>query len=69
MNFNLYTVAAALGITNSAAFIAGYLDGKEQGFHLTVGMSYDDLHSQWAYDVGTHIGACAAVHPDSKETA
>ena len=25
------------------------------------GMGYDDLDDQWAYDVGTYIGACLAV--------
>lgn len=65
MEINLQQVAAALHIQNVAALQTGYADGKEQGFELSMGMSYDDPHSQWAYDVGTHLGACVAVHPDA----
>ena len=39
----------------------GLLDGLEQGFELSCGMSFDDLDDQWAYDTGTHIGACMRV--------
>lgn len=64
---NLAAIAKALHIENLAAFRAGYEDGKEQGFELSTGMSYDDPYDQWVYDVGTYIGACVAVHPDTKE--
>lgn len=67
MNINLSYLAAALDIENADAFRTGFHDGRHQGFDLSMGMTYDDPYSQWAYDVGTHLGACAAVHPDRKE--
>lgn len=54
-------LAFTLGILNNAAFRTGVEDGYEQGFELSMGMTYDDLNDQWAYDTGTHIGACLAV--------
>lgn len=62
---DLGALAAVLHINNVPALVTGYEDGKEQGFELSMGMSYDDDHSQWAYDVGTYIGACVAVHPET----
>lgn len=66
MELNIQQLAAALQIVNVAAFNTGYQDGLEQGFELSMGMTYDNDIDQWAYDVGSHIGACAAVHPDAK---
>lgn len=54
-------LAAVLAISNIAALKTGFNDGVEQGFELSSGMTYNDEESQWAYDVGTHIGACVAV--------
>ena len=54
-------LAAALNVINVAALNTGLDDGRAQGFELSCGMTYDDLDSQWAYDVGTYIGACFAV--------
>lgn len=45
------------------AYRTGLLDGFEQGFELSMGMSYDDLVFQWAYDTGTYLGACLQHHP------
>ena len=41
-----------------SALACGIDDGFEQGFELSSGLSYEDLGRQWAYDVGTYIGAC-----------
>ena len=54
-------LALVLDVTNVAALRTGIEDGFDQGFELSSGMSYDDLDDQWAYDVGTYIGACLAV--------
>lgn len=56
-------IGDALGVVNFAAFRTGVEDGHEQGFELSMGMSYDDLDHQWEYDIGTHIGASLAVRP------
>jgi hypothetical protein len=66
---NLERVAIALRISNLPAFLTGCADGKEQGFELTMGLSYEDEIDQWCYDTGTHLGACLAVHPDYKGDA
>jgi hypothetical protein len=62
--------ADAIKIRNRAAFRTGVIDGFEQGFDLSMGMSYHDTFegvppnvSQWEYDLGTYIGACLAVRP------
>lgn len=56
-------IAQALEINGPgvSALACGMGDGHEQGFELSMGMSYDDLNCQWAYDVGTYIGASLAV--------
>jgi len=55
---NFQILADALGVTNVVALRTGYEDGLIQGFELGTGVSYDDLDSQDAYDVGTYVGAC-----------
>ena len=58
---DLEAVATLLGISNTTAFKIGFVDGLEQGFELSYGVSYEDLSSQWAYDLGTRIGAAFGV--------
>ena len=61
---NLMHTANSLDIVSEwdvQAFLTGVEDGKEQGFELSSGMSYEDLSRQWAYDTGTYIGACLRV--------
>lgn len=58
---NLMDLAIPLGIKNMGAFRTGFNDGYEQGFELSMGMTYIDKLSQWEYDTGTYIGACLAV--------
>lgn len=61
----------ALDIEEEVQFMRGVEDGFEQGFELSMGMSYDlgeappdvEARRQWAYDVGTYLGACLAVRP------
>ena len=53
----------ALRVKNFDAFNVGVNDGYEEGFELSMGMSYDNDVDQWVYDIGTHIGACLAVRP------
>lgn len=57
------TLAQSMNIKpdDVSALTAGLDDGYEQGFELGMGMSYDDLDKQWAYDTGAYIGACLAV--------
>lgn len=65
---NRTALADAFGLTDSnhrAALRTGIDDGHEQGFELSMGMSYDDLDAQWAYDMGTYIGACWAVREET----
>lgn len=57
----IFILAAVLGIKNRAVFRTGLNDGFEQGEELSVGMFYNNLDDQWAYDTGTHIGACLRV--------
>lgn len=62
----LPNVALALGIAETDdlnAFEQGAFDGFEQGFELSIGMSYDSIYRQWCYDVGTYIGSSIAVRP------
>ena len=56
-------LAAALDIFNVAALATGIADGMEQGFELSMGMTYEDADDQWAYDCGTWLGASMAVRP------
>jgi len=63
---DIVALAYVLHVDNVEALRTGYEDGKEQGFELDSGMSYDDKHSQWAYDIGTWIGASIAAHPDTE---
>lgn len=65
MKVDIDLLARALHIDNVDALRTGFEDGKEQGFELSSGMSYEDLDHQWAYDVGTYIGACVGVHSDT----
>lgn len=58
---DIVMLAYVLHVDNVEALRTGYEDGKEQGFELSSGMSYDNTESQWAYDVGTWIGAAVAV--------
>ena len=53
-------IAQAVGLDSkyTSALWVGIDDGLEQGLELTSGMSYDDLEAQWAYDLGTYVGAC-----------
>lgn len=53
----------ALSCKHPTAFDQGVRDGYEQGFELSLGMTYDDAQTQWEYDTGAHIGACLAAHP------
>ena len=63
----------AMEIEEEAQFMRGVEDGFEQGFELSIGMSYDlgeappevEARRQWAYDLGTYVGACLAVRPGS----
>lgn len=61
VTIDLDAVARLLGIGNTTPFKVGYADGFEQGFELIMGMSYEDDSAQWAYDLGTHIGAAFKV--------
>ena len=54
-------VAKALEVKHEPAFVTGITDGFEQGFELSVGMTYTDMDYQWEYDIGAYIGACLAV--------
>lgn len=56
-------LAAVLDIFNVEALATGIADGKEQGFELSMGMTYEDGNDQWAYDCGTWLGASIAVRP------
>ncbi len=44
----------------SMAFYKGVADGEEQGSELSMGMTYENLDRQDAYDKGTYLGA--AIH-------
>ena len=60
-------IAAGLGISDKNAIKAlntGIEDGYEQGLELSMGMTYDSQLRQWAYDVGTYIGACLKVRDE-----
>lgn len=62
LNIDLIAVGLALkGENQGKALRTGIQDGFEQGFELSMGMSYDDMDCQTAYDTGTYIGACVAV--------
>jgi len=63
MNADLEKAALCLGVTNMPAFACGADDGREQGFELSVGMSYSNEMDQWCYDLGTLLGATLAVYP------
>lgn len=55
-----YILAQGFGIDSElalSAFFLGVEDGKEQGDELGVGMTYEDLNRQQAYDIGTRVGA------------
>ncbi len=55
-----YLIAQGFGIDSEldlSAFFLGVEDGKEQGDELDVGMTYEDLNRQQAYDIGTRVGA------------
>lgn len=69
ININTHDLAHDLKIDlrDLAALRQGIEDGHEQGFELSMGMTYDDIDAQWAYDIGTHIGACLAVRPKDHE--
>ena len=63
--------ARALRIDEEVQFLKGVEDGYQQGFELSVGMTYElgeapadvEAKRQWAYDLGSYIGACLAVRP------
>lgn len=63
---NLELIAVGLGLSSDderRALRQGHSDGYEQGAELALGMTYDDLDVQRAYDIGTHLGAWDAAHP------
>lgn len=60
-DYSYTLIAQALKIEpgqQTSALACGIDDGFEQGLELSMGMSYDDLDCQWAYDVGAWLGAC-----------
>lgn len=60
MTINEYLIAQGFGVDSEltlTAFFLGVGDGKESGDGLGVGMTYEDLDCQRAYDVGTRVGA------------
>ena len=63
---DIEALAEVLHVENVAALRIGYEDGKEPGFELSLGMSYEDECDQWAYDIGTWVGASIAAHPDTE---
>lgn len=59
------TVMSALLGASSRVLHKGLLDGYEQGHELSMGLTFVQLNDQWAYDIGTHIGASLRSHPDN----
>lgn len=60
MRINEYLIAQGFGVDSEltlAAFFLGVEDGKKSGDELGVGMTYEDLDCQRAYDIGTRVGA------------
>jgi hypothetical protein len=68
-NIDAAKLADVLGASpeHVRALDRGLVDGFEQGFELSIGMTYNDLDAQWAYDVGTYVGACLAVRDGDEE--
>ena len=53
----MWFLALVLGV-KFHQFRVGVMDGIEQGFEISVGMTYLYLDHQFAYDTGTWIGTC-----------
>ena len=64
-------LATELGVTpqnpGREAFFRGVQDGENQGPELSSGLSYIDMETQNAYDVGTYIGAAIWAAQVGKE--